>query len=222
MKGAIIGGVGVCGIGAAVVGGAGGGPDDFIAVVSKPPSAVYAAFADLAPATDKSEMVHKKNGGASKLTQRVVKVPNEQVKFEFLIDDQPLLTAEVELAAEGSGTRLAAELDFDDEVLRAIVEESGAEFPMPSFVFQDFLIDQVFAHAMKDAVERIEKGRPLMSIADTHERWGRDSSGGTFSHSSSASSWRQREAVQPQMSARPTLDPDEARQRPSGPSYSDY
>jgi hypothetical protein len=107
MKGAIFGAVGVCGVGAAVVGGGGGGPDDFVAVVSKPPSAVYAAFADIGPPGDKTEIVPKKGGYAAKLTRRVIKVPNEQVKFEFLIDDEALLTAEVQMSAEGSGTRLA-------------------------------------------------------------------------------------------------------------------
>jgi len=222
MKGALLSGVGVCGIGAAVVGGAGGGPNDFIAVLSKPPSVVYAAFSDIGPAGDKSEIVPKKNGFAGKFTQRVIRVPNEQVKLEFLVDDEALLTAEVQLSAEGSGTRLAAELDFNDALLRRLVEESGEEFPVPSFAFQDFLIDQAFAHAMTDVVERIEKGKPLLSLADTHDRWGReDGSGGTFSHSSSASSWKQREAVRPQMNARPTLDPDAERQRPNAPSY-DY
>ena len=224
MKGAMLGGVGVCGIGAAVVGGGGSGPNDFVAVVSKPPSAVYAAFSDLGPAGDKSEFVPKRNGGSGKLTKRVVRVPNENVRFEFLIDEQPLLTAEVQLAAEGSGTRMAAEIDFDDQLLGRIMEESGAEFPaVPSFVFQEFLIDQVFAQAMKDVVERIEKGQPLLSLTDAHERWGRESSNsGTFSRSPGSSGWRQQQAVRPQMSTQPALDPDEVRQRPSAPEFDDY
>ena len=212
MKGIILGGVGVCGIGAAVVGGAGGGPNDFIAVVSKPPSVVYAAFSDIGAAGDKSEIVPKKNGFAGKFTQRVIRVPNEQVKLEFLVDDEALLTAEVQLSAEGSGTRLAAELDFNDALLRRLVKESGEEFPVPSFAFQDFLIDQGFAQAMKGAVDRIEAGQPLLSLSETQALWSDDySRPGTFSHRSSHSAWGQRQSVRPQMNARPALDPNAAR-----------
>jgi hypothetical protein len=223
VKGAIFGAVGVCGVGAAVVGG-GGGPDDFVAVVSKPPSAVYAAFADIGPPGEKSELVPKQGGGMGKITQRVVKVPNEQVKVEFLIDDEALLTAEVQLSAEGSGTRMAAELDLNDALLRRIMEEQGEDFAIPSFAFQDFLIDQVFAHAMAETVERIERGQPLLSLADTHARWGRDNPTnlGTFSHTSEPhGAWQGRRAAGPQLNPRPALDLDAARQRPSGSSY-DY
>jgi hypothetical protein len=225
MKGAIFGAVGVCGVGAAVVGGGGGAPDDFVAVVSKPPSAVYVAFADIGPPGDKTEIVPKKGGYAAKLTRRVIKVPNEQVKFEFLIDDEALLTAEVQMSAEGSGTRLAAEIDFNHVLLRQIVEESGAEFPVPSFVFQEFLIDQVFAQAMTETVERIERGQGVLSLADTHARWGReDGRSETFSHTSRpyGSGYSPRQSARPQMDASPTLDPDAARQRPNEPSFQDY
>jgi hypothetical protein len=224
LKGVIFGAVGVCGVGAAVVGG-GGGPDDFVAVVSKPPAVVYAAFADFAPAGEKSELVPKKGGGTGKVTQRIVKVPNQQVKVEFLIDDEALLTAEVQMAAEGSGTRLAAELDLNDGLLRRIMKEQGEDYAIPSFALQEFLIDHVFAQAMTEMVERIEKGRPLGSMAETHDRWGRGDPTdlGTFSETSEpyGSQWQGRRAARPQLNPRPALDPDAARQRPSGPSY-DY
>lgn len=220
MKGAIIGTLGLAGVGVAVVGGGGGRPDDFIGIVSKPPAVVYAAFEGLGPAGEKSEIIPKKGGGTGKITQRLVKVQNEQVKLEILIDDEALITAEVQMSPEGQGTRLAAELDFNDGLLRRIMREQGEKFTIPSFAFQEFLIDQVFAHAMTEMVEQIEKGKPLMSIADTHARWGRDSGSarpGTFSHTSApyGSSWQQREAVRPQLNARPALNPDEARERPS-------
>jgi hypothetical protein len=217
----MLGAVGVCGVGAAVVGG-GDGPDDFVAVVNRPPAAVYAAFADIGPPGEKSELVPKKGGGTGKITQRVVKVPNEQVKVEFLVDDEALLTAEVQLSAEGSGTRLAAELDFNDGLLRRIMKEQNEDFVIPSFAFQDFLIDQVFAQAMTEMVERIERGEKLLSLADTHARWGRDNPTdlGTFSHTSEpyGSEWQGRRAARPQLNPRPALDPDAARQRPSGSS----
>ena len=211
MKGAILGAMGVAGVGAVVVGG-GGGPNDFIAVVSKPPSVVYAAFAQLGDAGDKTDTIPKKAGGVAKLTRRVVKVQNEQVKFEFLIDGEALVTAEVQMAPEGSGTRLAAEFDFDDDLLRRMVKESGAEFPVPPIAFQDFLIDQVFAQAMKEAVDRIEAGQPLLSLADTQARWGSGSTPrpGTFSEVSGPSRWQQYQATRPQLDTRPALNPNQA------------
>ena len=222
MKGAILGVVGVAGVGAVVAGG-GGGPDDFIGIVKRPPSAVYAAFSDLGPGGDKSMQVPKKGGFASKLTQRVVKVPNEQVKLELLIDDEALVTAEVQLSPEGEGTRIAAELDFNDELLRRIIEEQGEEFKVPSFAFQEFLIDQVFAQAMAEITERIEQGKPLLSLADTHSRWSGDSDRpGTFSERSSDPAWPQGQSARPQMHARPALDPDQERQRVSRDNRSGY
>jgi hypothetical protein len=203
--------MGVCGVGAVVVGG-GGGPDDFIAVVSKPPSVVYAAFAQLGDAGDKTDAIPKKAGGVAKLTRRVVKVQNEQVKFEFLIDGEALLTAEVQITPEGGGTRLAAELDFDDALLRRIVKEQGGEFPIPPIAFQDFLIDQAFAQVMKESVERIEAGEPLLSLSDTQARWSSGSDRpGTFSEVSGHSRWQQHQAARPQLDTRPALDPDAAR-----------
>jgi hypothetical protein len=141
-----------------------------------------------------------------------VKVPNEQVKFELLLDSEALVTADVQMAPEGRGTRLAAEFDFDDAVLRRIVKEHGADLPVPPIAFQDFLIDQGFAQAMKGAVDRIEAGQPLLSLSDTQALWSGDSSRpGTFSERSSHSAWGQRQAVRPQMNARPALDPNAAR-----------
>ena len=227
MKGAIIGAVGVCGVGAAVVGGSGGGPDDFTAVLSKPPSVVYASFSHFGEVGEKSHLVPNKMANkTTKLTQRIVKVPNEQVKLEFLIDDEALLTAEVQMEAEGQGTRLAAELDFNDGLVRRIMKEQGADFPIPPFAFQDFLIDQVFAAAMKEMVDSIEAGKPLLSLADTHARWGRGRGGltGTFSHTSRpyGADWAPPATTRPQMNAQPTLIPEVERQRPSGPSYSGF
>jgi hypothetical protein len=203
--------MGLAGVGAVVVGGD-RGPDDFIAVVSKPPSVVYAAFAELGEAGDLSDQIPKQGGGSTNLTWRLVKVPNEQVKFEFLIDSEALVTADVQMAPEGQGTRLAAEFDFDDAVLRRVVKEHGADLPVTPIAFQDFLIDQGFAQAMKGAVDRIEAGQPLLSLSETQALWSDDySRPGTFSHRSSHSGWGQRQSVRPQMNARPALDPNAAR-----------
>lgn len=199
--------LGICGVGAvgtaAVYGVGGDGPNDYVATVAKPPSAVYAAFSSLGNAGE--TVIPGRDG--HRLVQRVVKVPNEQVKLELLLDDKPLLSAEVQLGAEGTGTRVAAELDIDGEALTALMAEDGAP-PMPSFALQEFLLDQVFARAMGEMVERIEEGKPLLSLAATRARWGRDGEPGSPSRSGSTHS--QRAAVAPSLDTRPAIDPNAA------------
>lgn len=208
MKGAILGAVGVAGVGVAVVGGGGGGPDDFVAVVGKPPATVYAAFSDLGP--DGVTTVPTTYHQGMKLSQRIVKVPNEQVMYELAINDEPLVTAEVQFAAaENNGTRVAAELDLNQRLLNQLMREAGGP-PMPAFFFQDFLIDQVFAQAMGEMVARIEEGRPLLSLAETHARWGSDDRGTFRETSSGTRASRPQSSTRPQLNARPALDPDEA------------
>ena len=135
MKGVMLGVVGIGGIGgAALMGAGGGGPDDFIRTVNRPPQAVYAAFSALGREGDVA--IPTGNGWGARVVQRVVKVPNEQVKLEVLVDGEALVTAEVRFAPDGTGTRVAAELDFNDRLLKRIVEEqrpgdSGADLRLP-------------------------------------------------------------------------------------------
>ena len=109
MKGLILGvmGVGAAGT-AAYVGTSGNGmPDDFVGIVHKSPDKVYAAFSALGP--EGVVTMPTPSGWGSRIVQRIVKVPNEQVKIEISIDDQPLLTADVQMQpAEGGATQLAA------------------------------------------------------------------------------------------------------------------
>ncbi len=209
MKGMAFGVVGIGGVGAAAVMGGGSGPNDFIGNVSRPPEVVYAAFSQIAPAGELS--LPSKDGWGARFKQRIVKVANEKVKLEVLIDDAPLITAEVQFApGENNGTRVAAELDFDADVLNKIIEEQGAP-PIPGFAFQEFLIDQVFAQAMGEMVSHIESGKPLLSLAATHERWGGgDSPRRAVATYRTETMIRQHGAARPQMSARPQLDPSDA------------
>ena len=209
MKAVMLGVVGVGGVGAAAYMGGGSGPNDFIGTVSKPPAAVYSAFSALGPEGVTS--IPSVDGWGARMVQRVTKVPNEKVKLELLVDDQPLLTAEVQVApGENNGTRLAAELDFDQAMLSRIMEEQGAP-PMPGFAFQESLIDHVFARAMGEMVEQIESGEPLASLSATRAKWGdSDRRGSSVVPQRPSGTWEQRSAVRPQINARPTMNPNQA------------
>jgi hypothetical protein len=223
VKGIIIGGVGVVGIGAAVVGG-GGGPDDYIGTVSKSPEAVYAVFSELGPEGVTELPSH--DGWDARVKQTVTKVPNENVKYLLEVDGKTFLEAEVQFTPADGGTRIAAELDFNSDALNDLLKEAG-EAPIPSFAFEDFLMDQVFAQAMGEMARRIEKGEPLLSLSESYARWGSggDSSSGrsrvsgTTPRGISTDSWQQRQAARPQLDARPTLNPNEAAKDVSRDSY---
>lgn len=208
MKSIMFGVAGVGGIGAVALS-TGGGADDFTAVVSKPPAVVYAAFSELGPAGE----IHFPtiDGWGARLKQRVVKVQDEQVKLEILVDEEALITAEVQLAPDGEGTRLAAELDLNQSLLTRIMREQGVP-TIPTMAFEDMLVDHAFGTAMREAVDRIERGTPLMSIWETHQRWGSANGSGTFSYRSPNGTWRE-PAVRPQVVPRPALDPDAAARR---------
>lgn len=215
MKGVVLGVVGVGGIGTVAVVGGGASVNDYVGVTSRPPAAVYAAFSDLGTEGEISMPVPDQGGWGSRLTQRIVKVPNEQVKLELAIDEEVLISAEVQLAPEGEGTKVAAELDVNQRMITRLMKEAGAPV-MPSFAMQDFLIDQVFAQAMSDMMTRIEEGKPLLSLAETHARWGSDDNSGRRQVSGT---WEQHKAVRPERSARPMMNPNSERLRPSSPSY---
>jgi hypothetical protein len=208
MKGIFLGVVGLGGIGTVAYVGGGAGPNDYVGIVNKPPEAVYSAFSALGPEGVTS--IPTVDGWGARIVQRVIKVPNEQVKLELLIDDEPLITAEVQMAPAENGTRLAAELDFNQAMMTRILEEHG-ETGLPSFVFQEFMIDQVFARAMGEMVEQIESGQPLASLSATRARWGNGGGGpSSVSGRRVSTTWQQRGAVRPQVDARPTLDPNQA------------
>lgn len=212
MKGVMLGVMGVGGIGTFAVVGAGGGmPDDYVGVTSRSPEAVYAAFSQLGEEGELAIPMDTGEGWGSRITQRIVKVPNEQVKLELAVDDEVLISAEVVFAPEGEGTKVAAEFDFNKRMVSRLMSQAGAP-PMPPFAYQDFLIDQVFASAMSEMMTRIEEGKPLLSLAETHERWGRDDRQGARS---AGGTWKQHGATRPEKSARPMMNPNSERVRPN-------
>ena len=212
MKGLILGVMGVGAAGTVYVSTSGTAtPNDFIGVVHKSPAQVYAAFSSMAP--EGVQSVPSPDGWGSRFVQRIVKVPNEQVKMELLIDDRRILLAEIQLQpAEGNATQVAAEFDFDLALLSQIAREHGAgDDALPILSVPEGLIDHTFAMVMREMVADIEAGRPLKSLADTGSRWG---SGGRERPASDAmrarAEWQQRASVQPQSDARPAVDPNEA------------
>jgi hypothetical protein len=77
---------------------------------------------------------------------------------------------------------------------------------------------------MSEAVSRIEEGKPLLSLTETRTRWGNGGGGTRGSRPSTRGSqaWEQREAVRPQMDARPAIDPNAAARRQMNQGRSDY
>lgn len=214
VKAVILGVAGIGGMGAAAFVGGGGGPDDFIGHVNKPPQAVYAAFSALGPEGEVSAPA--RGGWGSGFKQRIVKVAGEQVKLEFEVDGAVLISADIQFSPEGDGTRIAAEVDFDEEAMREMLRKAGGT-ELPAFAYEEYLLDQAFAHVMKEAVSRIEEGKPLHSLHETRARWGRDgSTRGSRVTPQGAGGGERREAVRPQLDARPAIDPNAAARRPVG------
>lgn len=204
----MLGVAGIGGVGAAAYVGSGGGPDDFVGHVNKSPQAVYAAFSALGPEGEIS--VPGQGGWGSTVKRRIVKVTNEQVKIEVEVKGEVLVSAEVQIAPEGDGTRLAAEIDFNTAAMNDLMREEGGP-TVPRQIFEEYMLDQAFAQAMQEAVSRIEEGKPLVSLAATGARWGSDgSTHGSRPSGSRGGSWQQRQAVRPQLEARPAIDPNAA------------
>ena len=71
------------------------GPD-FDRVVNKPPLTVYAAFSALAPAGSltqgpTADMPHR-------VTRRVEKMPGTEIRYQLLLDDRPVIDADLHFA----------------------------------------------------------------------------------------------------------------------------
>lgn len=218
MKAIILGMVGIGGIGTAGYYGLGeSGPDDFIRTTSKSPASVYNALVAFGPAGDTLISAH----AGRRLVQRVTKVPNEQVKLELLIDSTPILSAELQLSPDGTGTRIAAEADVDLDAIHRIADEAGlSDRSLPNFARGEDVIDAMFARAMDEMVDRIEQDKPLTPLADS---WAQSSRGGDTPEVVAASrrleamhqrlGTRQQLGTRPQHGTHPALDPNAAARR---------
>lgn len=207
MRGAVFGTMAMCGVGGAAYVGVGSGPNDYVGTVNKSPEAVYAAFAS-AMGPEGITALPSRDGWPARLQQRVSKTAGEEVKVEFVVDNRPLVTMEVDFAAEGpSATRVAAEIDIDTAALASFAD-AGPGDSMAFMAMGDGIIDMAFAQTMAEMVEDVENGRPLTSMAMLSRRWG-SQNGSVRSRANSAGSYRG-EQVRPDASARPMVDPNAA------------
>lgn len=210
MRGMVFGTMAMCGVGGAAYVGVGSGPNDYVGTVNKSPDAVYAAFAS-AMGPEGITALPSRDGWPARLQQRVSKTPGEEVRIEFVVDDRPLATMEIEFAAEGlSATRVAAEIDIDSAALAALAD-AGPGDSMAFMAMGDGIIDMAFAQTMAELVADVEKGTPLTSFAVLSRSWGHENSR-VQSRANRAGDY-QGERIRPDASARPMVDPNAAAYR---------
>jgi len=207
MRGAVFGTMAMCGMGGAAYYGVGTGPNDYIGTIHKSPESVYATFA-AAMGPEGITALPSHDGWPARLQQRVSKTPGEEVRIEFVLDNQALATMEIDFAAEGpDATRIAAEIDIDGAALAALAD-AGPGDSMAFMAMGDGIIDMAFAQTMAEMVADVEKGQPLTSFAMVSRSWG---------HSNSRLQSRmngprdyQPQTIRPDASARPMVDPNAA------------
>ena len=198
--------IGAIGLGAGGLAYAGMDSADFDRVVARPPQAVYAAFSALGP--EGVTTLTRAEGIDRKVSTRISKTLGEAIRYEILLDDRPVVTADLAFAPaeDGKGTRMTAELDIDAfEIGSAYQTEAGIALSL----VPDSFIDARFAAFMADMVEDVEAGRPLPPLrADRAGVQRRDDPEASAASRQRAARRQQREASRPMMRPRPMLDPD--------------
>lgn len=197
---------GVAGLG---VGGAalmGMDSPDFDRTINRPPAAVYAAFSALAPEGGRVEPASPAFDRTT--TVRVAKTRGESIRYEILLDDRPVVTADLDFAPaeDGRATRMTAELEIDAYELGSAFEtQAGVALSM----IPDSYIDRQFASFLDDMVKDIEAGRPLPALGlarSGFKRSGSDSPDVATRRYQAESN--RRAASRPAMDAAPMVDPD--------------
>jgi hypothetical protein len=200
----------LCGISALGAGGiyflAGSPGPDFDRVVNKPPMTVYAAFSALGPAGTTSE--GPTGGMQHRITRRVEKTPGQEIHYEILLDDRPVVDVDLHFAPgpDNKGTRLTAEFDLDAYALGSTYEtEAGIALSM----VPEGYIDQQFASFMNHRVADIEAGRPLppLDLASSGVRQARPVGSSVAARRSIAERER-RAAAAPSARPTPMVDPN--------------
>ncbi len=207
MRGAVFGTMAICGMGGAAYYGVGTGPNDYVGTVNRSPDSVYAAFAS-AMGPEGITALPSQDGWPARLQQRVSKTPGEEVRIEFVVDNAPLATMEIDFAAEGpEATRVAAEIDIDAAALASFAD-AGPGDAMAFMAMGDGLIDMAFAQTMAEMVADVEKGQPLTSFAVLSRSWG-NGNARVRSRANRAGDYRG-ERIRPDATARPMVDPNAA------------
>ena len=198
--------IGVAGLG---VGGAawyGYDSPDYERTLNRSPTAVYAAFSQLS--NEGTIRAPRDNELGRDVAIRTSKERGKALRYEILIDNAPVLTADLtfEPAGDGNSTRMTAELDVDaSEIGSAFDAQAGVALAM----VPDAYIDAQFANFMDELADDVAAGRPLPPLraaqAEFRRRAEREAA---ESHVSNGRS--QREAVRPMTDARPMVDPNAA------------
>ncbi len=203
MKSVILGMVGLGAGGAVYVG---LDSPDYDRVLARPPQAVYSAFSALGP--EGVTTLARADGVDRKVSTRISKTRGEAIRYEILLDDRPVVTADLTFAPaeEGRATRLTAELDIDAFELGAAYQtEAGIALSLVPGSF----IDARFAAFMEDMAKDVEAGRPLPALrADRAGIRRSDHADASRPARMRAARQDQQEAVRPMMRPRPMVDPD--------------
>lgn len=199
----------LCGISAVGAGGiyflAGSPGPDFDRVVSKSPMAVYAAFSALGPA---GTLTEPSGDGQHRITRRVEKTPGQEIRYEILLDDRPVVDVDLhfEPGPDDKGTRLTAEFDLDAYALGSSYEtDAGIALSM----VPNGYLDQQFANFMEHRVADIEAGRPLppLNLASSGMRRARPV-GSSVAQRRAIAEMERRAAAAPSARAMPMVDPN--------------
>ena len=181
---------------------------DFDRTINRSPAAVYAAFSELAP---EGSVTHDATDGMPRrMTVRTHKEADQSITYEVLLDDDPVLTAELAFAPAGDGgnaTHMTAEFDIDAFKIGSLYQtQAGVALSL----VPDRYFDDRFAEVMNDFADDIEAGRPLRPLdAETAGvRARRDSTDVDVRRAQARSA--QRAAVRPMNDARPMVDPNAA------------
>jgi hypothetical protein len=201
--------IGVAGLG---VGGAawyGMDSPDFDRTINRSPTAVYSAFATLS--NEGTVRAPSDNELGREVAIRTSKERGKSLRYEILIDDRPVLTADLTFEPAGEGgtaTRMTAELDIDAmEIGSAFETEAGIALSM----VPDSYIDAQFAHFMDELADDVEAGRTLPPLRSSNLGMHRRASADVRERRADALR-EQRAAVRPMTDARPMVDPNAAAQ----------
>jgi hypothetical protein len=180
---------------------------DFDRTINRPPAAVYAAFSEL---SEEGTFAAPTDEDLDRSVQvRTVKAQGETISYEILVDNRPVVTAELNFAPAGEGgnaTRMTAEFDIDAfELGSAFETEAGVALSM----VPDAYFDRQFAAFMSDLADDIEAGRPLPPL-NSDQLGVRERGSAQVQPSRAAMLRDQRDAARPMSDARPMVDPDAA------------
>lgn len=181
---------------------------DFDRTINRPPAAVYAAFSALAPEGSRTSPAGE--GIDRTATVRVEKTRGEAIRYEILLDDRPVVTADLAFAPaeEGRATRMTAEIDIDAfELGSAFETQAGVALSL----IPDSYIDRQFASFLDDMVKDVEAGRPLPALGLARsgiKRSGSESTNVTTRRIQAEAN--RRAASRPVADAAPMVDPTRA------------